>query len=147
MNYKLNLLLYYYISDEDFLQLINSSSIKDLQSLQTVGAKRAKLIYDWRETYGNFSDVSELISGLASKDKGNSTQFLIIVKHANSKRDTEVCSSGIGVSHSVRVLLLREADSSVGNWARKSQSIIRRLNPLIIHCTIGYLLAMSYNMK
>lgn len=48
----------YTISDEEFLQLINSSSIKDLQSLQTVGAKRAKLIYEWRETYGNFSDVS-----------------------------------------------------------------------------------------
>ena len=48
-----------FFSDEEFLQLINSSSIKDLQSLQTVGTKRAKLIYDWRETYGNFSDVSK----------------------------------------------------------------------------------------
>ena len=46
-------------SDEDFLHVINSSSIKDLQSLQTVGAKRAKLIFDWRETYGSFSDVSD----------------------------------------------------------------------------------------
>ena len=45
-------------SDEDFLQVINSSSVKDLQSLQTVGAKRAKLIFDWRQTYGSFSDVS-----------------------------------------------------------------------------------------
>jgi DNA uptake protein ComE-like DNA-binding protein len=27
--------------------------------LQTVGAKRAKLIYEWRENYGSFSNVSQ----------------------------------------------------------------------------------------
>lgn len=53
----------------EFLEKLNSSSIKDLQSLQTVGAKRAKLIYEWREAYGSFSNYEDLkcIPGFTDK--------------------------------------------------------------------------------
>lgn len=39
--------------------------MKDLQSLQTVGPKRAKLIHEWRETYGSFSKVQSYLSKAA----------------------------------------------------------------------------------
>ena len=51
-----------FISDMKFLDKLNTSSIKELQMLQTVGAKRAKLIYEWRENYGSFSNVSQFYS-------------------------------------------------------------------------------------
>ncbi|XP_052799996.1 kinesin-like protein KIF22-B isoform X2 [Mya arenaria] len=46
----------------DFWELLNTSSVKGLQALQTVGAKRAKLIFDWRETYGAFSKPADLMN-------------------------------------------------------------------------------------
>lgn len=52
-----NLQLSMFSADEEFLHILNTSSVKDLQSLQTVGAKRAKLIFEWRETYGSFTMV------------------------------------------------------------------------------------------
>lgn len=50
--------MFTYFSDTEFIEKLNISSVKDLQTLQTVGAKRAKLIYEWRENYGLFSSVS-----------------------------------------------------------------------------------------
>ncbi|XP_053374888.1 kinesin-like protein KIF22 [Mercenaria mercenaria] len=55
--------------NEEFIQILNTSSVKDLQSLQTVGAKRAKLIFEWRETYGSFTMADDLkkIPGFTDK--------------------------------------------------------------------------------
>ncbi|KAK3083722.1 hypothetical protein FSP39_002014 [Pinctada imbricata] len=46
----------------EFLEKLNTCSVKELQSLHTVGAKRAKLIHDWRENYGVFSNVRNIKS-------------------------------------------------------------------------------------
>ncbi|XP_060067910.1 kinesin-like protein KIF22-B [Ylistrum balloti] len=55
--------------NEEFLTRLNTSTVKDLQALQTVGVKRAKLIYEWREAYGLFSNYEDLkkIPGFTDK--------------------------------------------------------------------------------
>ncbi|XP_012937208.1 kinesin-like protein KIF22 [Aplysia californica] len=55
--------------DSDFLSTLNSASVKDLQQLQTVGKKRAQLIYDWRQLHGAFDCVDGLkeIPGFTDK--------------------------------------------------------------------------------
>lgn len=50
-------------TDEEFLHILNTGSARHLQELHTVGAKRARLIFDWRQTHGNFTSVSTLHSG------------------------------------------------------------------------------------
>ncbi|XP_076108090.1 kinesin-like protein KIF22 isoform X2 [Mytilus galloprovincialis] len=57
----------------EFIEKLNISSVKDLQTLQTVGAKRAKLIYEWRENYGLFSSYEDLkaIPGFTDRYIGN----------------------------------------------------------------------------
>ncbi|XP_069136429.1 kinesin-like protein KIF22-B [Argopecten irradians] len=59
--------------NEEFMNRLNTSSVKDLQSLQTVGVKRAKLIFEWREAYGCFSNYEDLkkIPGFTDKYIGN----------------------------------------------------------------------------
>ncbi|OWF55341.1 kinesin-like protein KIF22-B [Mizuhopecten yessoensis] len=59
--------------NEEFLTRLNTSTVKDLQSLQTVGVKRAKLIFEWREAYGLFSNYEDLkkIPGFTDKYIGN----------------------------------------------------------------------------
>ncbi|XP_050410651.1 kinesin-like protein KIF22 isoform X2 [Patella vulgata] len=44
----------------DFLNILNTSSIKDLQQLHTVGNKRARLIFEWRQLHGEFESVDGL---------------------------------------------------------------------------------------
>ncbi|XP_033108529.1 kinesin-like protein KIF22-B [Anneissia japonica] len=44
------------------LNLLNSGSIKELRSLQSVGLKRAKLIDNWRQMYGAFQSINDLIN-------------------------------------------------------------------------------------
>ena len=39
------------------LSLLNTGSLKELQDLQTVGTKRAKLIFDYRGINGDFQQV------------------------------------------------------------------------------------------
>ena len=50
-------------TDEEFLHILNTGSARHLQELHTVGAKRARLIFDWRQTHGNFTSVSTLHGG------------------------------------------------------------------------------------
>lgn len=47
--------------NEEFLNILNTSSIKELQSLRTVGAKRAHLIFDWRQAFGHFSETRDVL--------------------------------------------------------------------------------------
>ena len=46
------------VVDNSVLHILNSGQVKDLQKLQTVGAKRAHLIFDFRELNGTFQTVS-----------------------------------------------------------------------------------------
>ena len=48
---------FFLYSDAEFLEVLNSATVKELQELQTVGVKRAKMIFEWRELHGNFSSV------------------------------------------------------------------------------------------
>ncbi|KAL4224354.1 Kinesin-like protein kif22 [Mactra antiquata] len=64
--------------NEEFLHTLNTASIKDLQSLQTIGAKRAKLIYEWRESYGNFSTSEDI-----KKIPGFTEKFYEKLLHSN----------------------------------------------------------------
>ncbi|KAL3858251.1 hypothetical protein ACJMK2_012848 [Sinanodonta woodiana] len=47
--------------NESFLAQLNTASVKELKMLHTVGAKRAKLIFDWRETYGSYKSFEDLL--------------------------------------------------------------------------------------
>ncbi|XP_046374455.2 kinesin-like protein KIF22 isoform X1 [Haliotis rufescens] len=53
----------------EFLHLLNSSSAKELQQLHTVGNKRARLIFEWRELHGLFTKIQDLrgIPGFTEK--------------------------------------------------------------------------------
>ena len=53
-------------TDNSVLQTLNTGAVKDLQKLQTVGSKRAHLIYDYRELNGNFHTVSIIVRGVAN---------------------------------------------------------------------------------
>jgi DNA uptake protein ComE-like DNA-binding protein len=46
------------IADEEFLHFLNTAEVKGLQELHTVGVKRARTLYEWRQTNGNFTSVS-----------------------------------------------------------------------------------------
>ncbi|XP_058476535.1 kinesin-like protein KIF22 [Solea solea] len=47
-------------SRKKILQLLNSSSLKELKSLQQIGDKKAKLILGWREIHGDFTQLEDL---------------------------------------------------------------------------------------
>ena len=49
-------------TDTQILSILNSGSVKDLQDLQTVGAKRARLIHAWRGLHGEFESFDDLTS-------------------------------------------------------------------------------------
>ncbi|XP_077867755.1 LOW QUALITY PROTEIN: kinesin-like protein KIF22-B [Saccoglossus kowalevskii] len=53
----------------EILNVINSGTVKQLKSLQSIGEKRAKLIYDWRQLNGQFRSIEELqrVNGLTRK--------------------------------------------------------------------------------
>ncbi|KAL5016569.1 hypothetical protein ScPMuIL_006158 [Solemya velum] len=55
--------------NEEILVKMNTASVKELQTLQTVGLKRANLISEWREVYGPFSNFDDLkkIPGFTEK--------------------------------------------------------------------------------
>lgn len=53
----------------DFLELLNSATVKELQELQTVGVKRAKIIFEWREMHGNFTSTQGLLDVPGFSDK------------------------------------------------------------------------------
>ncbi|XP_076452812.1 kinesin-like protein KIF22 [Babylonia areolata] len=55
--------------NEEFLLILNSAPVKRLQELHTVGVKRARLIFEWRQTHGHFSSFEELkgIPGFTEK--------------------------------------------------------------------------------
>jgi competence protein ComEA len=57
----------------DGLVNINRANLTELQTLQGVGAVRAQAIIDFRETYGNFASVEELIniSGIGEATMNN----------------------------------------------------------------------------
>ncbi|XP_071944163.1 kinesin-like protein KIF22-A [Antedon mediterranea] len=42
------------------LNLLNTGSVKELRSLQSIGEKRAKLIDNWRQMYGEFKCIDDL---------------------------------------------------------------------------------------
>ncbi|CAL8306088.1 unnamed protein product [Boreogadus saida] len=48
-------------SRQRILTLLNTGSHKDLKGLQLIGDKKAKLILGWREIYGSFTKLEELI--------------------------------------------------------------------------------------
>ncbi|XP_041379423.1 kinesin-like protein KIF22 [Gigantopelta aegis] len=52
-----------------FLNIINTASIKELQNLHTVGNKRARLIFEWRELNGCFTELEDLkkVPGFSEK--------------------------------------------------------------------------------
>ncbi|BFZ19092.1 hypothetical protein BsWGS_22131 [Bradybaena similaris] len=52
-----------------FLEMLNTASVKQLQELQTVGVKRAKAIYDWRQLHGHFNFIDELLQVPGFTDK------------------------------------------------------------------------------
>ena len=56
-------------ADARILELLNTGSLKDLQTLQRVGAKRASLIHSWRQLNGSFTSFNDLkdIIGLTPK--------------------------------------------------------------------------------
>ncbi|RUS75190.1 hypothetical protein EGW08_017049 [Elysia chlorotica] len=53
----------------EFLELLNSATVKELQELQTVGVKRAKMIYEWRELHGSFTSTQSLLEVPGFSDK------------------------------------------------------------------------------
>ncbi|CAG5135378.1 unnamed protein product, partial [Candidula unifasciata] len=55
--------------NSEFLNLLNNASVRQLQELQTVGVKRAKAIYDWRQLHGHFNFVDELLQVPGFTDK------------------------------------------------------------------------------
>ncbi|KAK7088739.1 kinesin-like protein KIF22 [Littorina saxatilis] len=55
--------------NEEFLTILNTAPVRRLQELHTVGAKRARLIFDWRQAHGDFSSFDDLgdIPGFTQK--------------------------------------------------------------------------------
>ncbi|GFO15468.1 kinesin-like protein [Plakobranchus ocellatus] len=53
----------------EFLETLNTATIKELQQLQTVGLKRAKMIFEWREHYGSFSSTQDILKVPGFSDK------------------------------------------------------------------------------
>ncbi|KAK7487890.1 hypothetical protein BaRGS_00020791 [Batillaria attramentaria] len=55
--------------NEEFLEILNEAPVKRLQDLHTVGAKRARLIFEWRQTQGPFTSFEDLrrIPGFTEK--------------------------------------------------------------------------------
>ncbi|XP_022085619.1 kinesin-like protein KIF22 [Acanthaster planci] len=53
----------------EIIHLLNTGSVKQLKSLQSVGEKRAQLIRSWRQMFGEFTTISDLkkVNGLPSK--------------------------------------------------------------------------------
>lgn len=53
----------------EILKTLNEGSVKQLKSLQSVGEKRAQLIYSWRQAIGPFNNIEDLykVNGLLSK--------------------------------------------------------------------------------
>ena len=43
----------------EIMHVINTGSVKDLKSLQSVGEKRAQLIHKWREMFGAYEKVGK----------------------------------------------------------------------------------------
>ena len=42
----------------EIIRLLNTGTVKQLKSLQSVGEKRAQLIHSWRQMFGEFATVS-----------------------------------------------------------------------------------------
>ncbi|XP_070572564.1 kinesin-like protein KIF22 isoform X1 [Ptychodera flava] len=55
--------------NSEILHILNTGTVKQLKSLQSIGEKRANLIHGWRETHGTFSKVEDLqrVHGLTKK--------------------------------------------------------------------------------
>ncbi|XP_038053774.1 kinesin-like protein KIF22 [Patiria miniata] len=53
----------------EIIRLLNTGSVKQLKSLQSVGEKRAQLIHSWREVFGQFTSIDDLrnVNGLPPK--------------------------------------------------------------------------------
>ncbi|KAJ8042619.1 Kinesin-like protein KIF22-B [Holothuria leucospilota] len=51
------------------LHLLNTGTVKQLKSLQSVGEKRAQLIHNWRQMFGEFTRIEDLnkVTGLPQK--------------------------------------------------------------------------------
>ena len=45
------------VPDDQVLHVLNEGSLKQLQSLQTIGTKRAQQIMTWRTLHGQFHEV------------------------------------------------------------------------------------------
>ena len=43
----------------EIIHLLNTGTVKQLKSLQSVGEKRAQLIHSWRQMFGEFTKVSQ----------------------------------------------------------------------------------------
>jgi len=68
----------------EFLKILNTASIKELQKLQKIGEKRAQIIHDFREMHGGFNFVDEL-----SKIPGFTDNFVKSLLKANLLLDTD----------------------------------------------------------
>ncbi|XP_041457174.1 kinesin-like protein KIF22 isoform X2 [Lytechinus variegatus] len=55
------------------LKTLNEGTVKQLKSLQSVGEKRAQLIYSWRQAFGAYTQIEDLykVNGLPSKTVDN----------------------------------------------------------------------------
>ncbi|GFR66411.1 kinesin-like protein [Elysia marginata] len=53
----------------EFLGLLNTATVKELQELQTVGVKRAKMIFEWRKIHGDFTSTQGLLEVPGFSDK------------------------------------------------------------------------------
>ncbi|XP_033627005.1 kinesin-like protein KIF22 [Asterias rubens] len=53
----------------EIIHLLNTGTVKQLKSLQSVGEKRAQLIHSWRQMFGEFTKIDDLrsVNGLPTK--------------------------------------------------------------------------------
>ncbi|XP_077996007.1 kinesin-like protein KIF22 [Glandiceps talaboti] len=53
----------------EILRILNTGTVKQLKSLQSIGEKRANLIHNWRESHGHFTSIEQLqkVNGLSKK--------------------------------------------------------------------------------
>jgi competence ComEA-like helix-hairpin-helix protein len=43
------------------LKVLNTGSVKDIQKLYTIGAKKAQLIHNFRQFHGSFNEINDLL--------------------------------------------------------------------------------------
>ena len=60
-NLKPCTLLLFHFTANEILNVLNTGTVKNLKSLQSIGEKRAQLIHNWRQMVGQFEKVTALL--------------------------------------------------------------------------------------